>query len=190
MSQPCWHTLMQTLLSGNQRVRTIFIIIIKIYRDYFMGRVYIWDFVDVLLCKHSCQAIRACILSYYIKIYRDYFMRRVRVWDFGTSWWCISIRNWTSECSEWVRFLIQTMSMKIPNKCPAHEVICLFYTYWVNISSLYLEKMTSEFKKQGPAQTKCPKKCIICWALQMLWVKILTKNPLKMKYSLLTQSHH
>ena len=51
-----------------------------------------------------------------------------------------------------------------------------------NISSfylgklLYLEKMTSEFKKQGPAQTKCHKRYIIRWALQMLLVKILTKN--------------
>ena len=54
-------------------------------------------------------------------------------------------------------------------------------------TSLYLEKMTSEFKKQGPAQTKCPKKYIVRWALQMLWVKILTKNWSKMKYNLLTQ---
>ena len=54
-------------------------------------------------------------------------------------------------------------------------------------TSLYLEKMTSEFKKQEPAQTKCPKKYIIRWSLQMLWVKILTKNWSKMKYNLLTQ---
>ena len=54
-------------------------------------------------------------------------------------------------------------------------------------TSLYLEKMTSEFKKQGPAQTKCHKKCIIRWTLQMLWVKILTKNRSKMKYNLPTQ---
>ena len=36
--------------------------------------------------------------------------------------------------------------------------------------------MTSELKKQGSAQTKCPKKYIIHWAPQMLGVKILTKN--------------
>ena len=43
-------------------------------------------------------------------------------------------------------------------------------------ASLILEKMTSEFKKQGATQTKCPGKNIIRWALQMLWVKRLTKN--------------
>ena len=156
----------------------------------FRNSLWCHNHVDILSCKHSCQAIRACVLSYFIKIYRDYFMGRVHVWDFGTSWWCISIRNWTSECSEWVRLLIQTMSMKIPNKLPAHEVIYLFHTYWVNISSLSLEKNDSEFKKEGPSQTKCPKKYIICWALQiMLWIKILTKKTSKMKYSLLTQNH-
>ena len=104
---------------------------------------------------------------------RDYFMGRERVRDFRTSWWCI--RNRTSELSERVRFLVQTTSVKIPYKRPAHEVIYLFHTYWVNISSLYLERMTGEFKKQGPAHTKCFKKYIIRWALQILWVKILTK---------------
>ena len=39
--------------------------------------------------------------------------------------------------------------------------------------------MTSEFKKQEPAQTKCPKKYIIRWALQLLWVKILIKNEIQ-----------
>ena len=44
--------------------------------------------------------------------------------------------------------------------------------------------MTREFKKQGPAQTKFPKKYIIRCALQMLWVKIsLTINWSKMKYN-------
>ena len=43
--------------------------------------------------------------------------------------------------------------------------------------------MTHEFKEQGPAQTKFPKKYIIRCALQMLWVKMLTKNWSKMKYN-------
>ena len=43
--------------------------------------------------------------------------------------------------SERVSFLIQTTSVKIPYKPPAHEVIYLFHTYWVNISSFYLRKL-------------------------------------------------
>ena len=58
-------------------------------------------------------------------------------------------------------------------------------------TSLCLEKMTCEFKKQGPAQTKFPKKYIIRCALQMLWVKILTKKWSKMKYNdLMTQVNY
>ena len=72
-------------------------------------------------------------------INRDYFRGRSRVRDFRTSWWCI--RNRTSERSERVRFLIQTTSVKIPYKPPAHKVIYLFHTYWVNISSFYLGKL-------------------------------------------------
>ena len=86
---------------------------------------------------------------------RDYFMGRARVRDFRT-------------LRLLVRFLIQTTSVKIPYKGPAHEVIYLFHTYFVNISSLYLEKNGQRIKKQGPAQTKYPKKYIIRWALQML----------------------
>ena len=48
-----------------------------------------------------------------------------------------------------VRFLIQTTSVKIPYKDPAHEVIYLFHTYFANISSLYLEKMASELRNKG-----------------------------------------
>ena len=77
---------------------------------------------------------------------------------------------------------IQTTSVKIPYKPPAHEVIYLFHTYWVNISSFYLgkllfswKKMTSEFKKHGPAQTKLPKKYIIRWALQCCELKYWQK---------------
>ena len=67
---------------------------------------------------------------------RDYFMGRARVRDFRT------LRSL-------VRFLIQTTSVKIPYKGPAHEVIYLFHTYFVNISSLYLEKMASELRNKG-----------------------------------------
>ena len=57
----------------------------------------------------------------------------------ATSWWCI--RNRTCERSERARFLIQTTSVKIPYKPATHEVIYLFHTYWVNISSFYLGKL-------------------------------------------------
>ena len=40
--------------------------------------------------------------------------------------------------SERVSFLIQTTSVKIPYKPPAHEVIYVFYMYGVNISSFHL----------------------------------------------------
>ena len=60
--------------------------------------------------------------------------------DFRTSWWCI--RNGTSERSERLRFVIQTRSVKIPYKRPAHEVIYLFHTCWLNITSFYLGKVS------------------------------------------------
>ena len=82
---------------------------------------------------------------------RDYFMGRARVRDFRTSWWCI--RNRTSERSERVSFLIQTTSVKIPHKPPAHEVIYLFYMYWVNISSFYLWKLLF-IEKKWPANLR------------------------------------
>ena len=77
--------------------------------------------------------------------YRDHFMGRGRVRDFCTSWWCII--NRTSERTELVRFLIQTTRVKIPYKPPAHEVIYLFHTFWVNISSFYLGKLLFIYKK-------------------------------------------
>ena len=46
-----------------------------------------------------------------------------------------------SEIERASAFLIQTTSVKIPYKPPAHEVIYLFHTYWVNISSFYLGKL-------------------------------------------------
>ena len=58
-------------------------------------------------------------------------------------------------------------------------------------TSLYLEKMTRELKKQEPAQTKLPKKYIIHCALQMLWVKILTTKLIKNEIQwLMTQVHY
>ena len=63
-----------------------------------------------------------------------------RVRNFRTSWWCI--RNRTSERSELVRFLIQTTRVKNPYKRPAHEVIYLFHTCWLNITSFYLGKVS------------------------------------------------
>ena len=75
---------------------------------------------------------------------------------------------------------------KIPYTRPANEVIYfyLFHLYWVNISSLYLEKMTKKFEKQGPAQItcpECPKNTSFVGLYPMLWVKILTKKVIKNK---------
>ena len=48
-----------------------------------------------------------------------------------------------------VRFLIQSTSVKIPYKRPAHEVIYLFHTYLMDFSSLYSEKMACELRNKG-----------------------------------------
>ena len=127
---------------------------------------------------------------------RDYFMGRARVQDFRTSWWCI--RNRTSERSERVSFLIQTTSVKIPHKPPAHEVIYLFYMYWVNISSFYLWKLLF-IEKKWPANLrnkgqlkpntiywlktvyddyniKWPLKHRLVLSIKKLWQKIVTET--------------
>ena len=117
--------------------------------------------------------------------------------DFRTSWWCWwsswCIRNRTSE--QWASEISDTNNEcenSVQAPCPWSNLFISYilsehFFFIFSKTSLYLEKMTSEFKKQGPAQTKCPKKYIIRWSLQMLWVKILTKNWSKMKYNLLTQ---
>ena len=64
--------------------------------------------------------------------YRDYFMGRgvygifARVGDVGHHH---DVSENERASSERVRFLIQTTSVKIPYKPPAHEVIYLFHTY-------------------------------------------------------------
>ena len=83
-----------------------------------------------------------------------------------------------SEWNFWYKQRVQksrtsALSMKLfINFIHTERTFLLFFRN----TSLYLEKMTSEFKKQGQPQTKCPKKYIIRWALQKLWVKILTKT--------------
>ena len=84
--------------------------------------------------------------------------------------WASEISDTNNECENSVQAPCPWSNLFI-SYIPSEHFFFLFRK-----TSLYLEKMTSEFKKQGPAQTKCPKKYIIRWALQMLWVKILTKN--------------
>ena len=122
-------------------------------------------------------------------------MGRARVRDFRTRWWCI--RNRTSERSERVTFLRDNECENLvqapwpwSNSFISYMLSEHFFLLFRK-TCLYLEKMTREFKKQGAAQTKFPQKYIIRCALQILWVKILTKNWSKMKYNdLMTQVNY
>ena len=122
-------------------------------------------------------------------------MGRARVRDFRTSWWCI--RNRTSERSERVTFLRDNECENLVQAPWPWSNLFISYMLSEHFfllfrkTCLYLEKMTREFKKQGASQTKFPQKYIIRCALQILWVKILTKNWSKMKYNdLMTQVNY
>ena len=81
-----------------------------------------------------------------------------------------SISDTNSECEN-----------PVQGPCPWSHLF-ISYILCEHFFSLF-RKNGKRIKKQGPAQTKYPKKYIIRWALQMLWVEILTKNWSKMKYN-------
>ena len=61
-----------------------------------------------------------------------------------------SISDTNDECENSVQAPCQGSNLFISYILSEH------FFFLFRKTSLYLEKMTSEFKKQGPAQTKCP----------------------------------